>query len=93
MSYTVTVTSQGQISIPAELRRKYSLVGGKSLILRDTPDGQINVTLAPDLLELGGTFKTKNRISFKKAREAYGNYLATRHLKRGNFPFPHVSPK
>lgn len=96
MSYTVTITSQGQISIPAELRRKFSLTGGKNLVLRDTPEGQITIDPVPDLLELGGIFKkyaqnAKGK-SFKKMREEYKNYRAIRFLKRGNFPFPHVSP-
>ena len=32
------------------------------------------------ILELEGTFKTKKRIPFKKVREAFGEYMARRHL-------------
>lgn len=91
MSFTVTVTNQGQISIPAELRRKFKLNGGKTLVLRDTPEGQIAMTPVPDFFELKGAFKTRRKISSKKAREAFGEYLGTRITKRGNFPLPHVT--
>lgn len=92
MTYLVTVTSQGQISIPADLRKKYDLSKNRTLILRDSEAGEISVKPIPDLLDLRGSLKTRKKVSSRQIREAFGNYLATRHIKRGNFPFPHVSP-
>lgn len=34
-----------------------------------------------DILKLEGVFKTKKKVPFKKVREAFGNYLARRHLR------------
>lgn len=93
MGYTVTATNQGQISIPAGLRRKFGINGGTNLLLHETDDGQIMMKPLKDLLDYGGFFKTKKRVTIKQEKEAFANYLATRHLKRGNFPFPHVNPK
>lgn len=91
MSFTVTVTNQGQISIPIELRRKYALSGGKTIVLRDSGAGEINMRPIPDIFELKGAFKTRKKISAKKIREAFEEYLGTRVIERGNFPFPHVT--
>lgn len=92
MTYLGTVTSQGQISIPAALRQKYDFVKNKTIVFRD--DGE-KISLEPvkDLLEQGGSLKTNKKISSRKIREAFGMYLATRHLRPGNFPFAHISPK
>ena len=54
MIYTATITSQGQITIPAEVRRKLKLDKGQkiNLILEDD---RLYFELVPDLLELGGS--------------------------------------
>jgi len=57
MVYTVTITSQGQISIPAKLRRKLGLEKNKKAIVTED-EGKIIIEPVKDLLELEGTFKT-----------------------------------
>lgn len=55
MVYTVTITSQGQISIPAKLRRKLGLEKNKRAIVTEE-DGKIIIEPVKDLLELEGAF-------------------------------------
>lgn len=84
MSFTVTVTRQGQISIPAALRRKFALSDGRNLVLEDTADGRIMMNPVPDFLELAGSLKKYAKNSrgktFRQMREDFENYLAARHL-------------
>lgn len=58
MVYTVSITSQGQISIPAKLRKELGLESGKKALVRH--EGQ-KITLEPiaDLLSLKGSLKHK----------------------------------
>jgi AbrB family looped-hinge helix DNA binding protein len=48
--YKTTITSQGTISIPAVLRKKYGLIPGEKLVIEDT--GKIVVSKAPDFADL-----------------------------------------
>lgn len=43
-------------------------------------EGGIFIQPVKDIDELQGIFKTKKKIPFKKIREAFGDYLARRHL-------------
>ncbi|GEM_PF-569619 len=58
MTYTVTITSQGQISIPATLRKELNLsTKDKALVKRE---GQrIVIEPIPDLLSLKGSLSHK----------------------------------
>ncbi len=79
MLHYVTITSQGQITIPAAVRRKLSLKKNQRAVL-ELENDQILITPEKDILELEGIFKTNKKIPFKKVREEFGNYLASRHL-------------
>lgn len=58
MQQIVSITSQGQITIPASMRRKVSLnLFNKALI--KTEDNKIVVEPIVDLLSLGGMLKNK----------------------------------
>lgn len=52
--YTVTVTSQGQITIPAKLRRELDL-DRAILSVTKNDKGNIEFEKVPDLLSLGGS--------------------------------------
>jgi len=84
MTYTVSITSQGQISIPAPLRRKLGLEKHKKALVSEK-NGELTIKPVKDLLELRGSLKTdKKPLSSKKMRELFGQYLAehaTRDLK------------
>ena len=79
MMHYVNVTSQGQITIPAKLRRKFAFDKTRKAAIRDSDNGII-IEPVKDILELEGVFKTNKRIPFRKIREAFGEYLARRHL-------------
>lgn len=78
--YTVSITSQGQISIPVKLRRKLGLDKlKKALVYEDK--GEIIVRPVKDFLELGGSLKTNIKVSPREIREAFGQYLAEQAVK------------
>lgn len=48
MTYTLTVSSQGQVVIPADMRRYLNLTPGSQLLLRPTKLGDLpTITLEP----------------------------------------------
>ena len=58
MIYTVSITSQGQISIPAKLRRKLGLEKpGKAIVTEK--NGEIILRPVKDFLEMGGSLAHK----------------------------------
>lgn len=59
MTYLVTVTSQGQISIPAKLRRDLGLDNKKVLVSKENDKLVIEATR--DFMELEGSLKTNKR--------------------------------
>lgn len=73
--YTVSVTSQGQISIPAKIRRELGLdKNGKALVFLEK--GKVVIEPVKDLLELRGSLKTKIKATPSQVREAFETYLA-----------------
>lgn len=81
MVYTVTVTRQGQISLPAKLRRIYNFDGPKKIGLRPLNNGQLLLEPLGDILSLKGTLKSKKRYTKKQIRGAFASYLAKRHRR------------
>ena len=58
--YTVTITSQGQISIPAKFRRELGLEKTKkALITKES--GRLIIEPVKDLLDLAGSLKTNKK--------------------------------
>jgi AbrB family looped-hinge helix DNA binding protein len=58
--YPVSITSQGQISIPAPIRRLLGLNEGSKAIV-STDNGKIVIEPVVDFLDLAGTFKTNEK--------------------------------
>jgi len=78
--YTVSITSQGQISIPVKLRRKLGLEKfGKALISES--EGKLVIEPVKDLLDLQGSLKTNLKFTPRQIREAFGQYLAEEAVK------------
>ncbi|OGE19093.1 hypothetical protein A3A14_01175 [Candidatus Daviesbacteria bacterium RIFCSPLOWO2_01_FULL_43_38] len=73
--YTVSITSQGQITIPAKLRRSLGFDKNKKALVREE-NGELIIKPVQDLLELEGSFKTNLRFTPHQIREAFGEYLA-----------------
>ncbi|MDP1722188.1 MAG: AbrB/MazE/SpoVT family DNA-binding domain-containing protein [Candidatus Gottesmanbacteria bacterium] len=67
MTYTVSITSQGQMTIPADIRLALGLQKASKAIAR-VDGGKMVVEPVPDVLDLYGAFKTKKRLSWKKTR-------------------------
>lgn len=80
MTYTVTITSQGQISIPAPLRKKLGFSSAKKAVVTEQ-HGKVVVEPLPDLLSLQGSFKTSKKGSSKQIRKQFEEHLAERHTK------------
>lgn len=77
MLHTVSITSQGQVTIPAKLRRKIGLSKlGKALV--SVENGKIIIEPARDILELEGIFKTNIKISPREAHKQFEEHLASR---------------
>lgn len=79
MIYSATITSQGQISIPASIRRKFILDKVKKVTI-EADNEKIIIKPESDILKLRGIFKAKKKIPFKKIRATFGEYLAKRSL-------------
>lgn len=83
MTYVVSVTSQGQISIPAPLRRKFNLGTVKKLIVSDMGDS-IMLKPEPDITFLRGILKTDKKIDVNKAiaqaRDEWAHHLAVKYF-------------
>lgn len=77
MVYTVSITSQGQISIPAPIRRQLDLDRKKKAVVRVERD-RVIIEPVRDLLDLGGSLKTKIKVSPRKTRQMFIEYLANR---------------
>ena len=58
MTYTVSITSQGQMSIPAKVRRQLGLDAKKKAIL-SVEKGEIIIRPVQDILDLRGSLKSK----------------------------------
>ena len=59
--YKTKITSQGTISLPAALRRKYNLKQGDELSIEDS--GKLVISKVPDL----STLRSKNKEFAKKS--------------------------
>lgn len=80
MTYTVSITSQGQISIPAPLRRKLGL-NKTSKALVSEKEGRVVIEPIVDILDLKGSLKTNKKATMKQIREAFESYLAEEAVK------------
>ena len=82
MTYTVSITSQGQISIPAALRRKLGL-DKMSQAQVSEKNGALIIEPIPDLLTLKGSLKTNNKpLSNKELHDGVGQSMADESAKR-----------
>ena len=75
--YKTKITSQGTISLPAALRRKYNLKQGDELSIEDS--GKLVISKVPDF----STLREKNRVFTKKSLT----------VKSGDGFLSHVSEK
>lgn len=69
MTYTVSITSQGQISIPAPLRRKYNFTTSQKATVVDSGEG-LFIKPIKDVDYFMGIFKPKKKLTYKQERKA-----------------------
>lgn len=82
MTFTVSITSQGQISIPAKLRRKLGLEKKRKAFVTEQ-NGKIVIEPVKDFLELAGSLKTEKKpLSNQELHDLFGTYLAQEAVKR-----------
>ncbi|HCE31376.1 hypothetical protein A2778_01840 [Candidatus Daviesbacteria bacterium RIFCSPHIGHO2_01_FULL_40_24] len=79
MAYMVSITSQGQISIPAPIRRKLGLDKSKKAIVTEK-DGKLVIEPVKDLLDLKGSLKTNIQAYPKEIRKAFEGYIAKKSI-------------
>ncbi len=60
MAYSVSITSQGQISIPAQIRRELGLSKTSKAIV-SVANGKVMIEPVRDFLELAGSLKTNKK--------------------------------
>jgi antitoxin PrlF len=74
---TATMTSKGQITLPAETRARLRLVAGSKFSVRETPDGEI--VLKPkkgDIRKLRGILKYDGPpVSIEEMNESIGRAI------------------
>lgn len=82
MTYTVSITSQGQISIPAAIRRQLGLDKKKQAIVT-VEAGKMVVKPIKDFLELAGSLKTnKKPLTNKELHEVVAQAVADNYAKK-----------
>ena len=82
MTYTVTVTSQGQISIPIKLREQLGFSKTKKALV-SVEDGRIIVEPVKDFLELRGSIKTnKKPLSTDELHEQVAKSVAAEYSQK-----------
>lgn len=79
MMYTVSITSQGQISIPAAIRRQLGLDKLKKALV-SVADKKIMIEPVEDFLEMIGSFKTdKKPLANEELHELFAQSVADKY--------------
>lgn len=82
MTYIVSITSQGQISIPVRFRRELGLNKYKKAIISEE-DGRLVIEPVKDFLSLGGSLKTnKKPLSNRELHEFVAKAVAEEYAKK-----------
>lgn len=80
MQYITSVTSKGQATIPAPVRKKLGIKPGQKIFFKDQGN-QIVIEPAVDVDSLYGSLKTNKKWDKQKAHEAVGKMLTERYFK------------
>jgi len=84
MIYTVSITEQGQITIPAKIRRELNLTK-KSKANVSIKNNTMVIEPVPDFLELGGSLKTtKKPLSDQKLDKFISQAVARDYAKENS---------
>lgn len=73
--YTVSITSQGQISLPAKIREEFGFKKASKAII-SVQGGKVIIEPVGDLLSLKGSLKTdKKALTSKEISAAFEDYV------------------
>jgi antitoxin PrlF len=79
-----TITSKGQVTIPADVRRYLGVDKNDKIAFEITPKGEVLLTRYPTLAELKGSLgKLPNSLSWKEIREIAHDDLAEAIMRKG----------
>ena len=82
MQYITSVTSKGQATIPAAIRRKLKIQTGQKVLFEEIGNNQIIIKRLLSVSELKGSLKTNIKWDKKKAHKAVGKMLAKRYERK-----------
>jgi len=69
MTYYAAITSQGQVSIPAQIRKKYGFSKNGKVVITENNNG-VYIKPVLDIESLKGSFQTHKKISQTEIRSA-----------------------
>lgn len=75
MNYFVTITSQGQLTIPAAIRKELSLDVTRKVVIR-SENNSVVIEPVRDISEFKGIFATAKRYTREQERKAFEEALA-----------------
>lgn len=83
-TYSSTVTSKGQATIPAPIRKKLGIKPGEKILFEENGQGVILKTHIQMVHELAGSLKPKVKVRYtdKMADKAIGKYIADEYRKK-----------
>lgn len=83
-TYSSTITSKGQATIPAPIRKKLNIEPGEKLIFESNGQMIYIKTHTQLVNELAGSLKPKIKVKYtdRKANKVIGEYLAREYLKK-----------
>lgn len=83
-SYSSTLTTKGQATIPVFLRKKWGIKPGEKLIFSESDQGITIKTHSQLVNELAGSLTPKVKVKYtdKKANEAIGKFLSEEYRKK-----------
>jgi AbrB family looped-hinge helix DNA binding protein len=80
MTVQVTITPNGRMSLPADIRKRLGLAGGGSLLVEETPDGVILRTVAQSVAHAQALAK---KYTAGKPEASVDAFLVNRHEDSG----------
>lgn len=82
MTYTVSITSQGQLSLPIKIRRELGFMKTNTALVT-VQDGKVIIEPVKDFLELKGSIKTnKKPLTNKQLHDFFGQSIADEYAKK-----------
>lgn len=80
-TYSSTLTSKGQATIPAPIRKKLGIKPGEKILFTENGQGIFVKTHSQLVRELAGSLKTNIKWDKKQAYKAVGEMLAQRDIR------------